>query len=158
VSCLVGTQNYEDSDTPLLVISGSDDQVVAFESARQAYDAANPPKYLLELLGGNHLRFADGDLSDFAPGTLEAVGGGTFLEDALRIIQATGADPTACPQAESHPQTLAGERQHELTQLFVTAFFDYYLKGDEGTSYVLTAQFAQTVPEVELEISQPSSE
>jgi hypothetical protein len=80
------------------------------------------------------------------------------VEDALRIIQATGADPTACPVAEAHPQTLAGDRQQELTRLFATAFFDYYLKGDEGTSYVLTKEFAQTVPEVELEIGQPSSE
>jgi predicted dienelactone hydrolase len=158
VSCLVGSQNYEGSRTPLLVISGSDDQVVAFESARQAYDDANPPKYLLELLGGNHLRFADGDLPDFPLGTLETIGGATFVEDALRIIQATGADPTACPVAEAHPQTLSGDRQQELTRLFATAFFDYYLKGDEGTSYVLTAEFAQTIPEVELEIGQPSSE
>jgi len=153
VSCLVGSQNYEGSHTPLLVISGSDDQVVAFESARQAYDDANPPKYLLTLLGGNHLRFADGDLPDFAPGTLETIGA-TFVEDGLRIIQATGADPAACPVAEAHPQTLAGDRQHELTRLFATAFFDYYLKGDEGTSYVLTTEFAQTIPEVKLDVEQ----
>jgi len=158
VSCLVGSQNYEDSHTPLLVISGSDDQVVAFESARQAYDAANPPKYLLTLLGGNHMRFADADMGDPPPGTLASSGGATFVQDGLRIIQATGADLTACPEAESHPQTLAGDRQRELTRLFATAFFDYYLKGDEGTSRVLTTEFGQTVPEVELQVGQPSSE
>jgi predicted dienelactone hydrolase len=158
VACLVGSQNYEESHTPLLAISGSDDQVVAFESARQAYDAANPPKYLLTLLGGNHMRFADADMEDPPPGTLASSGGAKFVEDGLRIIQATGADLTACPEAESHPQTLAGDRQRELTRLFATAFFDYYLKGDEGASSVLTTDFAQTIPEVELEIGQPSGE
>jgi fermentation-respiration switch protein FrsA (DUF1100 family) len=158
VSCLVGSQNYEGSHTPLLVISGSDDQVVAFGSARQAYDAANPPKYLLTLLGGNHMRFADADMGDPEPGALASSGGETFLQDTLRIVQATGADFTACPEAESSPQTLPGERQRELTRLFATAFFDHYLKGDEGTSHVLTTEFAQTIPEVELEIGQPSSE
>jgi predicted dienelactone hydrolase len=158
VSCLVGSQTYEDSHTPLLVVSGSDDQVVAFESARQAYDAANPPKYLLTLVSGNHMRFADADMGDPPPGTLASSGGETFLEDDKRIAQATGADLTACPEADSYPQTLAGDRQRELTRLFATAFFDYYLKGNEGTSYVLTTEFAQTLPEVELEIGQPSGD
>ncbi|MGD0205355.1 MAG: hypothetical protein ABSB57_02800 [Dehalococcoidia bacterium] len=155
VACLVGSQTYKDSHTPLLVIGGSDDQVVAFQSIRQTYDAANPPKYLLTLLGGNHMRFADGNMADFAPGTLESTGGATFLEDGLRIAQATGADPTACTLAETSPQGLAADRQHELTRLFATAFFDYYLKGDKGASRILTTEFAQTIPEVQLEIGQP---
>jgi predicted dienelactone hydrolase len=158
VSCLVGSQTYEDSHTPLLVIAGSDDQVVAFASARQAYDAASPPKYLLTLLGGNHLRFADTDMEDFAPGALASAGGATFLEDNVRIAQATGADLTACPTAEASAQGLAGDRQRELTCLFGTAFFDYYLKGDEGVSYVLTTEFAQTIPEAELDLEQASTE
>jgi predicted dienelactone hydrolase len=152
VSCLVGSETYEGSDTPLLAVSGSDDQVVAFESARQAYDAANPPKYLLTLVGGNHMRFADADMGDPSPGALASSGGETFLQDTLRIMQATGADLTACPEAEASAQELPGERQRELTRLFATAFFDYYLKSDEGTSYVLTTEFAQTIPEAELDV------
>jgi predicted dienelactone hydrolase len=151
-ACLIGSQTYEGAHTPLLVAGGTDDQVVTFESARQAYDAANPPKYLLTLLGGNHMRFADADMGDPPPGTLESSGGETFLEDGIRIIQATGADFTACPEAEAFAQELPGERQRELTRLFATAFFDYYLKGDEGTSYVLTTEFAQTIPEAELDV------
>jgi predicted dienelactone hydrolase len=158
VSCLVGSQTYEDSHTPLLVVSGSDDQLVAFESARQAYDAASPPKYLLTLLGGNHMRFADTDMEDLPPGALATSGGATFLEDSVRIAQATGADLTACPEAEASTQELPGERQRELTRLFATAFFDYYLKADEGANHVLTSEFAQTIPEVDLEIGQPPSD
>ena len=43
------------------------------------------------------------------------------------------------------------DRQHELMNLFATAFFDYYLKGDEGAAYVLTPEFAAGVPDVRLE-------
>ncbi len=157
-ACLVGSATYEDSHIPLLVIGGSDDQVVPFESIRQAYDAASPPKYLLTLLGGNHMRFADIDMEDPPPGALATSGGATFLEDSMRIAQVTGADLTACPAAEPSAQGLPGDRQRELARLFATAFFNHYLKGDEGASRVLTSEFAQTVPEVELEIGQPLAE
>jgi dienelactone hydrolase len=154
-ACLMGSQTYKDSHTPVLVIGGSDDQIVGFQSIRQTYDAANPPKYLLTLLGGNHMRFADGDMEDLPPGALAAAGGATFLEDSARIAQATGADYTTCTLAEASPQGLAADRQRELTRLFATAFFDYYLNGDEGASRILTTEFAQTIPEVQLEIGQP---
>ncbi|GAG53341.1 unnamed protein product, partial [marine sediment metagenome] len=85
-------------------------------------------------------------------------GGATFLEDSVRIAQATGTDLTACPEAEASTQELPGERQRELTRLFATAFFDYYLKADEGASHALTTDFAQTIPEVDLEIGQPPSD
>jgi len=160
--CLVGSQTYEDSHIPLLVIGGSDDRVVTFQSIRQAYDAASSPKYLLTLLGGNHMCFADINMEDPAPGTLEAIGGSTFLEDSIRVAQVTGADVTACSVAENgaepSAQPLVGDRQRELTRVFATAFFDHYLKADEGAIGVLTSEFAQTIPEVELQIGQPSSE
>jgi hypothetical protein len=97
-------------------------------------------------------------MGDPPPGALASSGGETFLEDGIRIMQATGADFTACPEAEASTQELPGERQRELVRLFATAFFDYYLKGDEGTSHVLTTEFAQTLPEVELDIGQASTE
>lgn len=160
--CLVGDEAYEDSDTPLLVIGGSDDRVVPFHSIRQAYDAASPPKYLLTLLGGNHMCFADLDMEDPPEETLETLGGATFLEDAMRVGRATGADLTTCEVAangdEPSAERLDPDRQRELTRLFATAFFDYYLKADEDAGYALTSEFAQTIPEVELEIGQPSSE
>jgi predicted dienelactone hydrolase len=162
LACLVGNESYEGSHTPLLVISGTEDRIVPFTNARPAYDAANPPKYLLALLGGNHMWFADIDLEDSAIGALERVGGATFLEDAMRVARATGAPLTTCslPGDGSEPsgQRLAPDRQRELTRLFATAFFDHYLKGDESAGRVLTSEFAQTIPEVQLEVGEPSSE
>ncbi|MGQ9572128.1 MAG: alpha/beta hydrolase family protein [Dehalococcoidia bacterium] len=161
-ACLVGNQNYKDFDTPLLVMGGTEDLIVPFDSVRQAYDAANPPKYLLTLLGGNHMWFADIDLEDSALGSLAAASGPTFLEDALRVARATGANVTACSLpgdgAEPSAQRLAPDRQRELTRLFATAFFNHYLKGDEAASRALTSDFAQTFPELQLQTVQPSAE
>jgi fermentation-respiration switch protein FrsA (DUF1100 family) len=94
LGCMVGNQAYTASHIPLLVIGGSADQVVGFPSIRQAYDAANTPKYLLTLLGGNHMRFAEIDIEDPAPGSLPS--GPNFLQDVMRIGQVTGADLGTC--------------------------------------------------------------
>ena len=157
MGCVVGSQAYAASHIPLLVIGGSADQVVGFPSIRQAYDAANTPKYLLTLLGGNHMRFAEIDIEDPASGSLSS--GPNFLADVMRIGQVTNADLGTCLASQNSgagaAQSLAPDRQRELTRLFATAFFDYYLKDDAGASSFLTTEFAQTIPEVQLEIGQP---
>jgi predicted dienelactone hydrolase len=157
MGCMVGSQAYAASHIPLLVIGGSADQVVGFPSIRQAYDAANTPKYLLTLLGGNHMRFAEIDIEDPASGSLSS--GPNFLTDVMRIGQVTNADLGTCLASQNSgapaAQSLAPDRQRELTRLFATAFFDYYLKDDAGASSFLTTEFAQTIPEVQLEIGQP---
>jgi predicted dienelactone hydrolase len=157
LGCMVGSQAYAGSYIPLLVIGGSADQVVGFPSIRQAYDAANTPKYLLTLVGGNHMRFAEIDIEDPASGSLSSEP--NFLADVMKIGQVTDADLGTCLAAQNSgapaAQSLAPDRQRELTRLFATAFFNYYLKGNEDASSVLTTEFAQTIPEVELEIGQP---
>jgi predicted dienelactone hydrolase len=156
LGCMVGSEAYTDSHIPLLVIGGSADQVVGFPSIRQAYDAANTPKYLLTLVGGNHMRFAEIDIEDPASNSLSSEP--NFLTDVMRIGQVTNADLGTCLASQGGApadQSLAPDRQRELTRLFATAFFDYYLKGDEAASSFLTTEFAQTIPEVQLEIGQP---
>jgi hypothetical protein len=114
---------------------------------------APPPKYLLAFLGGNHLRFADLDVEDTFLPELSSLPG--FAEENARIVAATGADLTTCAAAApadlpTEP-LLTGKRQRELVNLFATAFFDRYLKGDEAAASVLTAEFIAGVPEVRLE-------
>jgi predicted dienelactone hydrolase len=152
-SCLVGAATYETSAVPMLVMAGTADGVVSWPSARAAYDMAPPPKYLLALVGGNHLRFGDFDVEDsFLPG-LQSLPG--FAEENARIVATTGADLTSCiaPAPADLPTEppLTGDRQHELMNLFATAFFDRYLKGDEAAASVLTAEFIAGVPDVRLE-------
>jgi predicted dienelactone hydrolase len=153
-ACLVGATAYDTSAVPLLVMGGSEDGVVAWHSVRAAYDMAKPPKYLLAILGANHLRFADLDAVDSTVGTLESTEG--FLQEVTRVGQATGANLMSCvadgsadlPAAAS---PLTADRQRELMRLFATAFFDRYLKSDEAAASVLSPEFAAGVPEVRLE-------
>ena len=153
-ACLVGETAYDTPAVPMLVMGGSADGVVGWQSVRAAYDMAHPPKYLLALLGGNHLRFADLDAEDSGLGTREL--GEGFLQEVTRVADVTGADLMSCvtgaasnlPEAAS---LLSGARQRELMRLFATAFFDRYLKGDEAAASVLSAEFIAGVPEVRLE-------
>jgi len=153
---MVGSTAYTDLYIPLFVIGGSADLVVGFPSIRQAYDAANAPKYLLTLVGGNHMRFAEIDIEDPASNSLSS--DPNFLQDVMKIGQVTNADLGTCLASQGGApadQSLDPNRQRELTRLFATAFFDYYLKDDEDAGSFLTAEFAQTIPEVQLEIGQP---
>jgi predicted dienelactone hydrolase len=152
-ACLIGAAAYETPAVPMLVMGGTADGVVSWPSARAPYDMAPPPKYLLAFLGGNHLRFADLDVEDTFLPELSSLPG--FAEENARIVAATGADLTTCAAAApadlpTEP-LLTGKRQRELVNLFATAFFDRYLKGDEAAASVLTAEFIAGVPEVRLE-------
>jgi predicted dienelactone hydrolase len=152
-ACLIGAAAYETPAVPMLVMGGTADLVVAWPSARAPYDMALPPKYLLAFLGGNHLRFADLDVEDTFLPELESLPG--FAEEGARIVAATGADLASCAAATpadlpTEPP-LTGKRQRELVNLFATAFFDRYLKGNEAAASVLSAEFIAGVPEVRLE-------
>ena len=159
-ACLVSTAAYDTPTVPLLVMGGSADAVVPWPSVRAAYDSAPPPKYLLAMLGGTHLHFADFDVDDSFLGNLES--GEGFLQEVTLVADVTGADlmscvtdaPSGLPAAAS---PLSGGRQRDLTRLFATAFFDRYLKGDETAASVLSAEFIAGVPEVRLE-AEPGSD
>ncbi len=152
-ACLVGETTYQTPAVPLLVMSGSNDGIVVWDSARAAYDMARPPKYLLGVLGANHLRFADFDAEDSVAGDLQSLPG--FMEDAIRIGTATGADLASCVTSSAPglpaapPMTLA--RQHELMNLFGAAFFGYYLKDNELAGEALTPSFMAGIPDLQVE-------
>ena len=159
-ACLVGADTYDTAAVPLLVLGGSEDLIVSWDSIRAAYDMAQPPKYLLAILGGNHLRFADLDSEDSAVGALEA--GEGFLQEVSRVAQATGADLMSCvtdatSDLPAPASPVSGERQRDLMRLFSTAFFDRYLKADEDAASILSAEFIAGIPEVRLEV-EPGSE
>ena len=159
-ACLVGETAYDTLAVPMLVMGGGADAVVAWQSVRAAYDMASAPKYLLAMLGGTHLHFADLDVDDSFLGNLES--GEGFLQEVTLVADVTGADlmscvtdaPSGLPAAAS---PLSGGRQRELMRLFGTAFFDRYLKGDEAAASVLSAEFIAGVPEVRLE-AEPGSD
>lgn len=43
------------ADTPFLVVHGSDDETIPFAQAERLLEAANPPKQLMRVVGGNHV-------------------------------------------------------------------------------------------------------
>jgi predicted dienelactone hydrolase len=154
-ACLVGASAFDEAETALLVIGGSEDRVVPWPSVRQAYDLANAPRFLMQLTGGNHLRFADLDFEDPPDGSVEALAGANFLSDVMRVGEVTGADLTTCLADDTDERSaaaLSGDRQRELTRLFATAFFDHYLKDDPEAEEVLSARFAEGIPEVTTEL------
>ena len=153
-ACLVGATAYDTPAVPLLVLGGSEDRIHPWQTVRAAYDMAQPPKYLLALLGGNHQRFADWDVEDSFGVTLES--GERLWQEVTVVADVTGADLMSCVTDAASglpaaPSLLNGERQRELMRLFATAFFDRYLKGDKAAASVLSAEFIAGMPEVLLE-------
>ena len=109
-ACLVGAETYDTPAVPMLVTGGSNDGVVAWPSVRAAYDMAPAPKYLLALLGGNHLRFADLDVEDSFIPDLRSLPG--FAEETNRIAAATGADLASCAATAPSRSTDRAAAEH----------------------------------------------
>jgi predicted dienelactone hydrolase len=126
--CMLSEEQVGDTAVPVLVLAGSEDLFIAASASRAAYARANPPRYWVNLFGGNHIRFTDLDLDD--AGILETLFGGNTLR--------CEGDPEPGVGAE----TLTLERQQELLRAFATPFFDAYLKGSAEAKRFLQKQLA----------------
>ncbi|OGO52417.1 MAG: hypothetical protein A2148_05845 [Chloroflexi bacterium RBG_16_68_14] len=155
--CLLSEEIADDLSVPLLVLGGTRDLLTPPASNRGAYDIANPPRYLVELLGANHIRFADVDLEDGQILALELVPGlreRDIISDAREVAQALGGDASACPTfgtGADDDQPLSPERQRELLRAFATPFFDGYLRGSEEAAAFLQEELPGLIPEARVE-------
>jgi predicted dienelactone hydrolase len=141
VGCLVGASLIADASLPTMVIGGSIERIVEPATIRGVYDAARAPKYGVEIIGADHARFADIDITDtqLGSGVVSRVAGGDVATDALKIASATGADATAClAHHDPADAPITGEQQRALLRTVATPFFDAYLKGDQGAKRFLT--------------------
>jgi predicted dienelactone hydrolase len=141
VGCLIGASLVGDASIPTMVIGGSIERIVEPATIRGVYDAARPPKYSVEIIGADHARFADIDITDtqLGAGVVSRVTGGDVATDALKIAAVTSADATAClVHNDVQDAPVAGERQRQLLRTVTTPFFDAYLKGDAGAMRFLT--------------------
>jgi predicted dienelactone hydrolase len=147
--CLLTREAVGDSATPILVIGGSQDLLFRPVNVRRAYDLANSPRYLANLIGANHSNFADIGIDDAV--ALSFVGAGpppTSGQEAERYegVIGCGADPVA------DVPTLAPERQRELLRAFATPFFDAYLReDDEALAFLQDGLAALLGPDVRFE-------
>lgn len=119
-------------DVPAMIIGGTREQIVDPASIRQAYDAAPSPGYFVQIVGADHIKFADIDLSDaqFADAVAKAERG-DLTNDALAITNVTHGDAASCVQrSDEQDAPIAGARQRELLRTAAAPFFDAYLRGD----------------------------
>lgn len=128
--CFTTDDDVAGVTTPVMMLTGSNDLLVAPGTNRLAYDKANAPRYWVELVGGNHIRFADVDLDDAI--ALEFVnrarGDQTSAQDLAGRL---GANITSCTTEPSGGDPgMTFQRQQGLLRAFATPFFDAYLKDD----------------------------
>jgi dienelactone hydrolase len=50
-----GGEYFAGDDPPILVVHGDQDDTVPYAAGRAIYDAASPPRFLLTILGGDHI-------------------------------------------------------------------------------------------------------
>lgn len=157
VSCfLPASFAGEDDSVPVLILGGSSDLITPLATVRAAYDAANAPKYFVELAGANHVRFSDADFDDAAilAADILATGNPDFVADAVRLAQGLGGNATACTTrggGDSGDQPLTVDRQQELLRAFAVPFFAAYLRGKGGAKDFLQDDLAALLPEATLE-------
>ena len=141
VGCLIGAGLVGDASVPTMVIGGSIERILEPAAIRRVYDEAKAPKYGVEIIGADHTRFADVDVSDTQLGAdiVARVAGGDLVADALKIAEATGAEAGSCLEhSDATDDAITGERQRALLRTVATPFFDAYLKSDPGAMRFLT--------------------
>jgi predicted dienelactone hydrolase len=143
-----------DASVPLLVLGGTDDLITPPVSNRRAYEIANSPRYLVQLAGADHVRFADIDLTDTqisGQGGLAKIFGSSFTADAIEVARKLGGDANTCGSSGAAPSDplLTGDRQRELLRTVAVPFFDAYLRGSSASKDFLQ-KLPDLVPELHL--------
>lgn len=140
VGCLLGATIVADTSLPTMVIGGSIERIIEPATNRGVYDEAQAPKYYAEIIGADHTRFADVNITDaqLGPDIVSRISGDVATA-ALKIAAATGADAVTCLTHNAPVDTpITGDRQRELLRIVATPFFDAYLKGNAGAMRFLT--------------------
>ncbi len=139
VGCLVPPDIAVDASVPAMIVGGSIDILVGPASIKKAYEAASAPKYFVEVVGAEHVRFGDIDIADSQLGDiLGETSQGAITDDLIRFAEGVGADPTVClDRADGTDELISADRQRELLRTVSLPFFDAYLKGDAAAQRFL---------------------
>jgi predicted dienelactone hydrolase len=127
---------------PMMAVGGTNDLITPPSSADRAYTVAHAPRYLFHIKGGDHVRFADVNLSDGelnAIGGLQSLFGSTFVADAIEVAGKLGGNAGSCVasnQAVDPPIT--ADQQRQLMRTLAVPFFDGYLRGAKASRVLLT--------------------
>lgn len=141
---------------PAMVIGGDKDRIVNPASIRAAYEAASAPKWLIELAGAEHMRFADVRFTDRIIHWLFGwlAGYGRARAHLADVVRRLGGDIEAwdAPAPLSDARYISPARQRELMRAFATPFLDAFLKGDD-TALSLLRDMNGMAPEARVESS-----
>lgn len=134
VGCFLPAGFGANASVPMMVIGGTRERILDPASIRAAYEGAGPPKYYVQIIGADHIRFADFDTTDEQLGDIVAqTSRGDLVGDAIKVAQATGANVAKClERTTSTDELITGARQRELLRTAATPFFDAYLRGDQS--------------------------
>jgi predicted dienelactone hydrolase len=135
VGCLLPTDIAAGLSVPAMIIGGSKERIIDPASIRAAYQAASTPRYYAQIIGADHIRFADIDTTDERLGDIVSTASrGDVTGDAIKVAQALDANAAAClERTEESDSLITGERQRELLRIVATPFFDAYLRDDEAS-------------------------
>ncbi|HXF51156.1 MAG TPA: dienelactone hydrolase family protein [Dehalococcoidia bacterium] len=143
------------TSVPVMVMGGSLDLIVNRSSYRNGYDVARPPKYYVELVGGNHISFADLDIGDEVGAAALSSGrlAPTLVEDAFAVARDIGGSVQTCTARSPTPDDprMAGDRQRELARAFAVAFFDAYVRGNDRALAFLQEELPSLVTDARVE-------
>lgn len=158
LSCLFERSFYDGAEVPLLILYGDSDQLLPYtRNGRRAFSNANEPKFLVRLRRGSHTGFS-GFATAFDPTVhYDAIGcvaigsdlSDSEAENSFADLAGPGVDldPRSCPGPCRRPvpsrPSMVAERHHELTRVSTLAFFDAYLRGDEGAGCFLSRRFSR---------------
>lgn len=154
-ACFLTPDVVGETSVPVMVMGGSLDLIVNQSSYRNGYDVARPPKYYVELAGGNHISFADLDIGDEVGAAALSEGrvAPTLVEDALAVARDIGGSVATCVNRAPNPADprMSGERQRELARIFGLAFFDAYVRGDERARSFLQQELPALISDARVE-------
>lgn len=134
---------------PFVILHGTSDEFVNPASSRELYALMLPPKFLVEIVGGDHVGFFSGlgNLRDpDVIGLTLPIPGGFAAQnaavDAALLAKVPGADLTPCAWPTTTTTTTATNtttttllpkaEQVRITNGALTAFFDAFLRQDRG--------------------------
>ena len=166
VACMFDKDFYGARKIPLLILHGDIDAIVAYqENGVFAFSEANPPKYLVTIIGGSHTGFTDGielfdetvkNPDDIGCRALSGVTGGD--ETSQSFLDQLGGTSAGvfmgdCPQicVGPRPRSIRSARQHELTILSIFPFFEATLRNDARAGQFVAHTLVAENPELTLQ-------
>lgn len=159
VSCFFGPPFYSRS-LPMMLISGTADELVPPGGPRRAFSLAPPPVTLVELLGGTHSGFMNRE-QPYVENTDRQLCAELVEADPMRgqaefVARLTAGappglfDPTPCEPicGQQFRQTMGATRQIRLTRAATLAHFEATLRGRVDAALFIITSLGRNNPDV----------